>query len=260
MKSTQEGPVSEDGNLQKYQSADVVAYYAGLSGLQPVEDYLFHKWLPAGGALLDLGVGGGRTTPALAALAGRYVGADYSLAMVEACRRRWPEREFVHCDATDMACFAAQSFDAVVFPINGIDVIRSDAARASCLAEIARVLRPGGVFIFSSHNARVLGTWPLLRDARGSRIPWRILRALVISLLLAPRQLLSRVFWRGEGYLHDPVHGGMNHYVSTPQRLLPQLQRVGFELLETANGHYPDVASTSLAPWFYYACRLARQP
>lgn len=246
-----------DGNLQKYQSDVVVAYYRDLAGLQPAEEHLFLRWLREGSDILDLGVGGGRTTPALSAIARRYVGADYSAAMVAACRQQWPDLAFVHCDATAMPCFGDGTFDAVVFPFNGIDVIRSDEGRAKCLAEIARVLRPGGVFLFSSHNARVLGHWPQLRGASGYRIPWRIVRAVAKSASLTVRMLTSSAFWRHEGYIHDPVHGGMDHYVSTPHTIKPQVEAAGFSMLEVVNGHFPVVRSPSLAPWFYYACKRA---
>lgn len=244
-----------DGNHQKYQSAEVVSYYTGLKGLQPAEDHLFHHWLNEGSEVLDLGVGGGRTTPALSAIARRYVGADYSEAMVAACRQQWPHLDFVHCDATAMRCFEDQSFDAVVFPFNGIDVIRSDEGRANCLSEIARVVRPGGLFIFSSHNARVLGQWPQLNGASGYRIPWRIARAVIKSASLSVRMLTSSAFWRREGYIRDPVHGGMDHYVSTPETIRSQVEAAGFSVLDVLNGHFPVVSNPSLAPWFYYVCR-----
>lgn len=244
-----------DANLQKYQSEPVVAYYLGLTGLQPAEEHVFRNWLEECGAILDLGVGGGRTTPVLSALARHYVGADYSVAMVAACRQQWPDLNFVHCDATAMPCFEDKTFDAVVFSFNGIDVIRSDEGRASCLAEIARVLKPGGIFIFSSHNARVLGHWPQLSGASGYRIPWRIVRSIFKTVQLSFRTLTSRAFWTREGYIHDPVHGGMDHYVSTPHTIQPQVEAAGFSVLEVVNGHFPVVNSPSLAPWFYYACK-----
>ena len=86
-------------------------------------------------AILDMGVGGGRTTQYLSQIAGRYVGADYSEAMVDTCRKRFPDQEFRHCDARDIAPFADGEFDAVVFSANGIDYIAADEGRARCLAE-----------------------------------------------------------------------------------------------------------------------------
>lgn len=245
-----------DSNLQKYQTDEVVSFYTKLVGLQPSEEYLFNKWLKNEPVILDLGVGGGRTTPYLSAIAKRYVGADYSNAMVEACMQRWPNLEFLHCDATAMSCIADMTFDAVIFSFNGIDVIRSDKGREDCFSEIARVLKPGGLFIFSSHNARVLGNWPQLKGAHGYQVPWRIFRAAFRSAYLTFRMITSKAFWRREGYIHDPVHGGMDHYVSTPQTIKPQIEAPGFSMLEVVNGHFPVVRSSSLAPWFYYVCKL----
>ena len=218
------------------------------------EKYLFEQHLRLGLVILDMGVGGGRTTPFLAKDAARYVGADYSEAMVGACRRRFPDLEFRHCDATDMAQFADAEFDAVVFSFNGIDVITSNEGRSRCLAETARVLRPGGIFIFSSHNARVLGVWPQLSNAHGHQVPWRIVRSVFKSASVAIRTLRSDAFKAGEGFILDPVHGGMRHYVSTPDTIRPQIDSVGLQLLDTVGGHYPKVRSAALTPWYYYAC------
>lgn len=245
--------MNADENLEKYESGEVVSFYERQTVLQPCEQYLFSRHLRPGLAILDMGVGGGRTTPYLAKYCSRYVGADYSNAMIEACRNRFPALEFRHCDATDMAQFADGEFDALVFSFNGIDVIRSDDARARCLSEIARVLKPDGMFIFSSHNARLVGIWPLLDTARGHQVPWRIFRSIFKSISIAARTLGRAAFSKGEGYIHDPVHGGMGHYVSTPATMDPQLRAAGFEVVEIIGGHFPEVTVNYMTPWFYYA-------
>ncbi len=48
--------------------------------------------------------------------------------------------------------FADQSFDGVLFSFNGIDHVPGYADKVEVLCEIARVLRPGGSFIFSVHR------------------------------------------------------------------------------------------------------------
>ena len=75
--------------LSAYENDQVVAYYANEQGLQPCEAHLFDRYLKPGLAIFDIGVGGGRTTPYLSKGAKRYVGADYSLGMVAASRRRF---------------------------------------------------------------------------------------------------------------------------------------------------------------------------
>ena len=69
------------GNLETYKDAKVVEYYKNGAGLRPCEAMLFERWLKNGMAMLDIGVGGGRTTPYLSQRASRYVGVDYSRAM-----------------------------------------------------------------------------------------------------------------------------------------------------------------------------------
>ncbi|MBF0188289.1 MAG: methyltransferase domain-containing protein, partial [Magnetococcales bacterium] len=48
--------------------------------------------------------------------------------------------------------FETTSFDVVLFSFNGIDYIHPYSARLATLREIWRVLKPDGLFIFSTHN------------------------------------------------------------------------------------------------------------
>jgi SAM-dependent methyltransferase len=105
----------------------------------------------AGEALLDIGIGGGRTTEFLLPFTSDYVGIDYLAEFVTAARRRFPEVRFEQMDAREMSRFSSESFGAVVFSLNGIDGI-SHADRLRAIAEIRRVLRPGGWFAYSTHN------------------------------------------------------------------------------------------------------------
>jgi SAM-dependent methyltransferase len=246
--------MTNDLNLRTYESSDVVAFYEKQAQLQPCEEYLFAKYVPRGAAILDMGVGGGRTTGHLAAQASRYVGADYSQSMVDACSRRFPGLEFRHCDATDMSQFASATFDVVVFSFNGIDYINDDGARARCLSEVGRVLTPGGIFIFSSHNARQLVLWPTLAAAKPHQFAWRVLRSAGKSLGVALRSLRGGTFTRGDGYVIDPVHGGIRTYVSTPATVRPQLDRAGLKLREVVRGPEPTLPADFATSWHYYAC------
>lgn len=245
-------------NNETYNDSQVVAIYERASELQPAEAEIFRRWLAPGLSILDVGVGAGRTAPHLARNSRRYVGVDYAQAMVEACCKRFPELEFRFADATDLTQFADGEFDAVVFSFNGIDDIRTDEGRTRCLREIERILAPGGYFIFSSHNAKRLAVWPRLSDAKRLQIPWRILRALCKSAATIVTAATSRHRRFGEGYVHDPVHGGMHHYVSTPAVMSPQIRAAGLEIIDIVAGPDPGVKSLYLTPWHYYACRKAR--
>jgi SAM-dependent methyltransferase len=240
-------------NLVRYKTPDVVSYYAAATELQPAERELFKKHLRPDISVLDMGVGGGRTTPHLAERAHRYVGIDYSEEMVRACRARYPNERFELCDASNLSTFADGSFDAVVFSFNGIDYLGPEE-RARCFSEVARVLADDGKFIFSSHNARVLAFMPVLRGAGLLRGVVRLSRAGVRSLQFASRTFRSGAYGAGEGYVRDPAHGGLWTYTSTPQTMAPQLSAAGLEIVDVVSAGMPDPQPTWLTGWFYYAC------
>ena len=248
-----------DTNLRVYSDPAVVASYAKREKLAPCEEVLFQRWIRPGATVLDLGVGGGRTVGPLSKIASCYIGLDYSEGMVEVCRARYPQLEFHHGDATDLSRFEDKHFDAVVFSANGVDYIRTDEGRAKCLREIARVLKPGGVFVVSSHNAQKVGVWPQLTTAHGIQIPWRILYSLYASARQAVRSLSHAAFWKGSGYVLDPEFGGLAIYLSTPRTFAPQIESVGLEVVDLVGGQYPDVQALWLTPWYYYACRKPLQ-
>jgi len=67
-----------DPNRRHYETGVVAARYATRSGLQPAEAAIFERYHRdiAGLRILDLGVGGGRTTPFLLELSSNYIGVD----------------------------------------------------------------------------------------------------------------------------------------------------------------------------------------
>src|SRR5579884_2795938 len=104
-----------------------------------------------GAPILDLGVGGGRTYPLLRLLSSDYVGIDYSPPMVELCRRRHPDADVRLGDARDLSDIPDESCGLVVYSSNGIDAVDHDD-RQRVIRAVCRVLRPGGMFLFSTLN------------------------------------------------------------------------------------------------------------
>jgi SAM-dependent methyltransferase len=259
----------------------VAAHYASLDYLSPCEKALFDEFLKEGDAILDLGVGGGRTTPHLSRLTSRYVGVDYAAKMVAACQRKFPELEFLVADATNLARLGNGNFDSVVMAFNGMDALVPHQARRRCLAEIHRVLRDGGVLIFSSHNPRAVFLRPawnpkrieavaqtlagkrkwLLEPARFLLLCLRVVVALARSAMASAfrlsRRVWRRAFWSGDGYMVDPAHGGVLTHYAVPERVIEEVEQQGFQFLRFAGDDYPRRSRVYVTDWYYYVFRKA---
>ena len=146
-----------DKNKETYTKSNIVWHYTQLSLLQPAEKTildLFQDRLPTM-KMLDIGIGGGRTTKHFAPLAGEYIGIDYSAKMIAACRQRFSVSSqnisLEVADARSMNQFADNSFDFILFSFNGIDYV-SHRDRLQVFKEVQRVGKTGCYFFFSSHN------------------------------------------------------------------------------------------------------------
>ncbi|MFH7245151.1 MAG: methyltransferase domain-containing protein [Spirulina sp.] len=151
-----------DCNQTAYAKSSLVRYYTQLHQLQPAERGILMRLrdqLPTM-AMLDLGIGGGRTTQHLWPRVGQYTGIDYSAEMIAACRARFSPAgddgagpTLAVMDARDLSAFEDKSFDLIWFSFNGLDYV-SHADRLKILQEVHRVGKPGAYFVFSSHNLR----------------------------------------------------------------------------------------------------------
>lgn len=102
--------------------------------------------------VLDLGCGEGYCARKLRqGAAAEVLGIDVSAGMIEAARREEARQplgiRYEQGDATDLRALADASFDRVLamFLFN---YLPTDAT-AACMREVARVLRPGGRFVFA---------------------------------------------------------------------------------------------------------------
>ena len=134
---------------------------------------------PEGGELLDVPCGFGRHSIPLAEAGYRVTGVDRSAVLLDEARRRTTgERrpEFVRADYRELP-FADDSFDAAVNLFTSLGYL-GDAEDTRVLAEIGRVLRPGGRLVveiqhrdvmvrsFNEQDWRLLGEGRLLLEQR----------------------------------------------------------------------------------------------
>ncbi|WP_406857290.1 class I SAM-dependent methyltransferase [Alsobacter sp. KACC 23698] len=251
-------------NLATFRNRTVVAAYQAECALQPAEATILDSIRDRirGEPILDLGVGVGRTTPALTALTDVYVGMDYSPEMVAACRVRFPDERFEVGDARDLSRFATGSFGLVLFSFNGLDYV-DHADRLKVLGECRRVLKPGSPFVFSTHNrnASLQSPWAL-RRLRGD--PLRDPMGCVKKLLTYPGGIVLHAARRrrevqGADYaiLNDQAHMySLLTYYITPQAQVLQLEAAGFRAAKVVgrDGGWrsPDEFAGMTDSWIYY--------
>ena len=120
-----------------------------------VNSRLVRDWIPTGlGTVLktdlwDEAAGEG-LYPELAVHARRVVGVDVSDQVIQAARRRYPDLEAVRA-AVQALPLAAASVDAVVSN-STLDHFETHAEIDASVAELARVLRPGGTLLLTLDN------------------------------------------------------------------------------------------------------------
>lgn len=229
-------------NRRAYTGPAALRWYLALQGFSDAGEqqaYLCVADAARDQPILDLGVGAGRTVPWLRGLSACYLGLDYLPDMVAAARSRFPGVDIQVGDARDLSRFDRGRFALVVFSFNGLDSL-AHADRAQVLGEVHRVLRPGGVFWFSTLNqqgpAHRERPWRPRWPGRGQglqRYPLVALRAL-LHLPGHTRNYLrmSRLHETGDGWTtsslqaHD--YGLLVHY-TTLARQRQELLAAGFQ-------------------------------
>jgi ubiquinone/menaquinone biosynthesis C-methylase UbiE len=104
-----------DINLEAFNNPEVADHYSRIDYITPCEKLVCEKYVAPGGEVLDLGVGGGRTTSFLTSRAGAYVGLDYAPGMLPIFR------------ASRMARSKPSSWHST-----GLILSVNDPARAAC--------------------------------------------------------------------------------------------------------------------------------
>jgi SAM-dependent methyltransferase len=102
--------------------------------------------LPAGARVLDLCCGIGDLSLELDRRGYRVTGIDGSEEMLRYARERVPAAEFIHADAREFEL--EQRFDAALSTFDSMNHILTLGELARAFANVARVLVPGGLFVF----------------------------------------------------------------------------------------------------------------
>lgn len=185
--------------------------------------------------MLDVGCGEGRFCRMTSPRVTERVGIDPTVALLAEARARDPQGTYREARAEALP-FADESFDLVVSYLTLIDIPDLDAA----VAEMARVLAPGGTLLVANLNPFASAAVPdhRITDAEGT------------SHLRVDRYFDERgawAEWRGIRILnyHRPLARYMTAF------LVAGLTLTAFEEPEPTGGDPDRIARYRAAPWFH---------
>lgn len=138
---------------KKYNQPEVVSCWQNLSkqGLQKCEREMIARYFPASGHLLDIGCGAGRAVLALSQAGYTVSGIDLSLAMLQAARDLSANARLGGANLLNLP-FANDSFEAVFMFFGPLQHIPGRIRRRQAMAEMARLVQPGGRLILGLDN------------------------------------------------------------------------------------------------------------
>lgn len=251
----------EDRNRTSYQNDKIIYIYSKANYLDKPEVMLLYKFEEKLKSMhmLDIGVGGGRTTNYFANKVKHYIGIDYSKEMIDICQKRFPSLEFLNCDVRNMDMFQDNSFDLVFFSFNGIDNLGHDD-RLIALKEIRRVCKkPDGIFFFSSHNFNFIPYW---FSFKYSYDPFITLNNLYKYILLKLKNIDVK-YDKGYAIINDGAHNfKFTQYYILPNVQINQLKNIGFKKISAYRlDSGTEIADESeiqnvIDPWIHYLCEF----
>ena len=246
-------------NKETFARADVLEYFQDLDALFEPEKVLFEKLSPAirNKKILDIGIGGGRTTKYLLQITDDYTGVDYVREFAEEAGRKYPKAKISWGDARDLKEFEDDSFDFVLFSFNGLDCVPSQD-RLKALKEIYRVLKKGGYFMFSSHN----------QDYKYfKKLPWerkieynaQFLKFSLYCLYHLPKHFKMKKYeiqTNDYAVVNDPDHrfSLLLYYIGIDKQV-KQLTDLGFSGVEAYDKDGKLVERDTLSHWIYYLAK-----
>jgi len=186
------------------------ARWVDRADLDADERFLIAGYLSPTARTLEAGTGGGRILLALRQMGFTDLhGFDFVPGLIEKARAADPEHA-IHFDVQNAARldYPDASFDQIVYLQQLLSCIDDDATRWAAVGEAFRILRPGGVALFSAlcfevrrkHPIyRMLMThWRMLRRVRGSSLSIQAMPWMRLGDRFNPGALLDRgpyVYW-----------------------------------------------------------------
>lgn len=213
--------------------------------------------------MLDIGVGGGRTSNYFIPKVKNYLGIDYSQNMVDACINRFKNHNsdflFETKDARNIEDYQANSFDLILFSFNGVDYMNINE-RIDFLKKSNTLLKPNGYLCFSSHNTF------FLKQLFSFHIRKNIYQMFKQLLNLNRLKKINEKEMSNENNNYKYINDGAHNFMLSTCYINPMYQkelltRSGFSSVNIFSNNsnteinFNDSKVLSTSPWIYYLCK-----
>jgi ubiquinone/menaquinone biosynthesis C-methylase UbiE len=168
-------------------------------------------------------------------------GIDRSEVLIRLAKKRLPYLD-LRVGSYDRIEEPDCSFSHVLISANALDLAFPESQRITALRECVRVLKPGGTFIYSSHNLKSLHWFsPYYRH----RLPWKLRH--------------SMKAYRECAYVRED---GMHGFYASREFVVRQTESFGLQFLEMRwlRKLEIDRLDRYFSPYIHYAFRKPAQP